>query len=101
MSKSSTSTGESDPVADLGLRVLDGAVDGDTLCIAGKKMCESKFWERLLTAQRMEAASKDSSASGMGVTWLTHEMTYWEKVPSTVKPLYLPLGQTEEEKVRE
>lgn len=31
MSKSSTSTGESDPVTDLGLGVLDGAVDGDTL----------------------------------------------------------------------
>ena len=31
MSKSSASTGESDPVTDLGLRVLDGTVDGDTL----------------------------------------------------------------------
>ena len=29
----------------------------------------------------------------MGVTCVTHETTYWEKVPSTVKPLYLPLRQ--------
>ena len=34
----------------------------------------------------------------MGVTWLTHETTYCEKVPSTVKPEYLPLGQTDEDK---
>ena len=31
VSESSTSTGEHDPVTDLGVGVLDGAVDGDTL----------------------------------------------------------------------
>lgn len=45
------------------------------------------------TAQRMEAASALSRASGMGVTWVTQETTYWEKVPSTVKPEYLPFRQ--------
>lgn len=35
----------------------------------------------------MEAASADESSSGIGVTWVTQETTYWENVPSTVKPL--------------
>ena len=30
----------------------------------------------------------------MGVTWRTQDLTYSEKVPSTVKPEYLPLAQT-------
>ena len=41
----------------------------------------------VIPAQRMEAASAEESWSGMGVTWVTHETTYCEKVPSTVKPL--------------
>lgn len=45
------------------------------------------------TAQRMEAASADERLSGMGVTCVTHETTYWENVPSTVKPEYWPCRQ--------
>ena len=41
----------------------------------------------------MEAASADERLSGMGVTCVTHETTYCEKVPSTVKPLSLPFKQ--------
>lgn len=44
MSESSSSTGESDPVSDLGLGVLDGTVDGDTLKKCKViKMCERKI----------------------------------------------------------
>ena len=40
----------------------------------------------------MEAASWLSMFSGIGVTCFTNDRTYSEKVPSTVKPLYLPWG---------
>ena len=42
VTKSSTSTGESDPVTDLGVRVLDSAVDRDTLCRTMERYCQSR-----------------------------------------------------------
>ena len=52
------------------------------------------------TAQRMDAASALARPAGMGVTCRTKERTYSEKVPSTVKPLYLPFRQPASAKTR-
>ena len=67
MAKSSSGTGENDPVADLGVRVLDGTVDGDTLRIPRQTLFALAQADQL-TAQRMEAASAEERPSGMGET---------------------------------
>lgn len=71
MAKSSTSTGEYDPVTDVCAAVLECAVDRHALqcylvgCGPDRTMT--------LTAHRMDAASALSIPSGIGVTWLTYE----------------------------
>ena len=94
VTKTSTSAGEDDPVADLRVRVLDRTIGcyalRDGTSITG---LQSKIHRR--TAQRIDAASAESRASGIGVTWRTHDFTYSENVPSTVKPEYRPWEHTE------
>ncbi len=38
VSETSTRAGEDDPITDLGIRVLDGAIDGDTLAVRSMGM---------------------------------------------------------------
>ena len=67
VTKTSTGTGEDDPVTDLGVRVLDGTVNCDTLRTR-RQIRDRVVLASRLTAQRMDAASWDERPSGMGET---------------------------------
>lgn len=71
MAEASTRTWEDDPVADIGLAVLDGAVYSDALIHTYQIGNSVDLGELELTAHRIDAASALPRFAGIGVTCLT------------------------------
>ena len=73
MAKSSTSTGNDNPVSGGRLAVFQCAVNGNTLMRKPVSHGRQGDMENARTAQRMEAAASLLMPSGMGVTQCTYE----------------------------